>query len=73
MVSAHGREKSEWFCIHSHRVLTVQETSYSCDPVRKLFTRTNASSVKINVRNSMNVTKLGLKEYTVGIEYLVKT
>lgn len=72
MVSAHGWGKTEWFRIHSHRVPTVQETSYSCDPVRKLFTKMNANSVKINVRNSTNVTKLGLKEYTVGIKYLVK-
>lgn len=32
----------------------------------------NASFVKIDVRNSMNVTKLGLKQCTVGIKYLVK-
>lgn len=32
----------------------------------------NANSVRINVRNAMNVTRLGLKEYTVGIKYLVK-
>lgn len=32
----------------------------------------NASFVKIDVRNSMNVTKLGLKQCTVGIKYLMK-
>lgn len=37
-----------------------------------MFTKMNASSVKIDVRNSMNVTKLGLKHRTVGIKFLVK-
>lgn len=32
----------------------------------------NASFVEIDVRNSMSETKLGLKQCTVGIKYLVK-